>query len=53
MSALKGIKILELTASVGGEYCGKLLSDFGAEVIKWEDPVTGSPTRHLAPFDES
>ena len=49
MSALKGIRILELAEGVAGEYCGKLLADFGAEVIKVERPG-GSPTRTLGPF---
>ncbi len=35
---------------MSGEYCGKLLSDFGAEVIKLEKPGCGSPTRSLGPF---
>ncbi|WP_439134055.1 CaiB/BaiF CoA transferase family protein [Pseudomaricurvus sp.] len=52
-SALAKIKILELTQAVSGEYCGKLLSDFGAEIIKLEDPVSGSPTRHMAPLVSS
>ena len=50
MSALSGIKVLELAESVGGEYCGKLLADFGAEVIKIEKPGSGSPTRSVGPF---
>ncbi len=50
MSALSGIKVLELSESVSGEYCAKLLSDFGAEVIKLEKPGRGSPTRSLGPF---
>jgi crotonobetainyl-CoA:carnitine CoA-transferase CaiB-like acyl-CoA transferase len=50
MSALVGITVLELSESVSGEYCGKLLSDFGATVIKLEKPGCGSPTRHLGPF---
>jgi crotonobetainyl-CoA:carnitine CoA-transferase CaiB-like acyl-CoA transferase len=50
VSALRGIRVLELAQSVSGEYCGKLLSDFGAEVIKLEQPGTGSPTRLLGPF---
>ncbi len=50
MAALCGIKVLELAQSVSGEYCGKLLSDFGAEVIKLEKPGSGSPTRRLGPF---
>lgn len=50
MSALSSYRVLELAEGVGGEYCGKLLSDFGAEVIKIERPGTGSPTRQLGPF---
>jgi crotonobetainyl-CoA:carnitine CoA-transferase CaiB-like acyl-CoA transferase len=50
MSALTGIRIVELAESVAGEYCGKLLADFGAEVIKIERPECGSPTRAMAPI---
>jgi crotonobetainyl-CoA:carnitine CoA-transferase CaiB-like acyl-CoA transferase len=49
MSAFTGIRIVELAESVAGEYCGKLLADFGAEVIKVERPG-GSPTRAMAPL---
>lgn len=49
MSALKGLRIIELAEGVAGEFCGKLLSDFGAELIKIERP-SGSPTRHMGPF---
>jgi crotonobetainyl-CoA:carnitine CoA-transferase CaiB-like acyl-CoA transferase len=50
MSALKAVRVLELADGVGGEYCGKLLADFGAEIIKIERPDGGSATRHLGPF---
>jgi len=50
MSALTGIRIVEVAESVAGEYCGKLLADFGAEVIKVERPDCGSPTRAMAPI---
>jgi crotonobetainyl-CoA:carnitine CoA-transferase CaiB-like acyl-CoA transferase len=50
MSALTGIRIVELAESVAGEYCAKLLADFGAEVIKIERPDCGSPTRAMAPI---
>lgn len=50
MSALTGFRIVELAGSVAGEYCGKLLADFGAEVIKVEAPGCGSSTRALAPI---
>jgi crotonobetainyl-CoA:carnitine CoA-transferase CaiB-like acyl-CoA transferase len=50
VSALKGLRILELAAGVAGEYCGKLLADFGAEIIKIEAAGVGSDTRRMAPF---
>lgn len=50
MSALRGFRIVELAEGVAGEYCGKLLADFGAEIIKVERPGTGSPTRAMAPI---
>jgi len=49
MSALTGLRIVELADSVAGEYCRKLLADFGAEVIKVEPPGCGSRTRAMAP----
>ena len=49
MSALKGLRIVELAESVAGEYCGKLLADFGAEVVKVEPPGRGSATRAMTP----
>jgi len=50
MSALSGFRVVELAESVAGEYCGKLLADFGAEVIKLEAPGCGSPTRSMSPI---
>lgn len=50
MTALQGIRIIELAESPAGEYCGKLLADFGAEVVKVERPGKGSPTRAMAPI---
>ncbi len=49
MSALNGIRIVELSESVAGEYCGKLLADFGADVVKVERPGQGSLTREMTP----
>lgn len=48
-SALEGIRILELSVGVAGGYCGKLLADFGAEVVKIEAPGRGDPLRSHPP----
>lgn len=50
MSALTGFRVVELAGSVAVEYCGKLLADFGAEVIKVEAPGCGSSTRAFSPI---
>jgi crotonobetainyl-CoA:carnitine CoA-transferase CaiB-like acyl-CoA transferase len=47
MSALTGLRIVELAETVAGEYCGRLLADLGAQVIKVERPTCGSPTRSM------
>ncbi|MQG08640.1 MAG: CoA transferase, partial [SAR202 cluster bacterium] len=41
---LKGIKVLDLGHYIAGPYCGKLMADMGAEVIKIEPP-SGEPGR--------
>ncbi|MFA7602699.1 MAG: CoA transferase [Novosphingobium sp.] len=47
--ALTGLTIIEIAERPAGENTGKLLADFGAEVIKVERPG-GAPTRHMSPF---
>jgi crotonobetainyl-CoA:carnitine CoA-transferase CaiB-like acyl-CoA transferase len=49
-SALDGIRVIELAQGVAGPYCGKLLADAGAEVIKVEPPETGDSSRDVGPF---
>ena len=48
--ALAGAQVIDLFTTPGGAYCGKLLVDLGAEVLKIEDPRTGDPTRQRQPF---
>lgn len=50
MGALDGVKVLELSEFISGPYCGKMLADLGAEVIKIEKPGTGDAARHHGPF---
>ncbi len=51
-SALDGVKVLEFATMVSGPYCGKLLADMGADVIKVEPP-SGDPARSYGPFPSS
>lgn len=40
-TALNGIKVVELSHVISGSYCGMLLGDMGADVIKIERPEKG------------
>ncbi|MDS9472555.1 CaiB/BaiF CoA-transferase family protein [Sporosarcina pasteurii] len=42
---LEGIKVLELGNIVAAPFAGKILAEFGAEVIKVEEPTSGDPLR--------
>jgi formyl-CoA transferase/succinyl-CoA--D-citramalate CoA-transferase len=42
---LAGLKVLELGAFIAGPFCGQLLADLGAEVIKVEPPGQGDAMR--------
>jgi len=43
--ALAGLRVLEMGQLLAGPFCGQLLGDLGAEVIKVEPPGTGDPMR--------
>ncbi|TMR04315.1 CoA transferase [Actinomadura soli] len=42
---LEGLRVIELGQLLAGPFCGQLLGDFGADVIKVEDPKHGDPMR--------
>ncbi|WP_174278234.1 CaiB/BaiF CoA transferase family protein [Sphingomonas bacterium] len=43
--ALQGIRVIELGQLIAGPFCGQLLGDMGADVIKVEPPGAGDPMR--------
>ena len=45
VSALSGLKVVELGQLIAGPFAAKTLADFGADVIKIEPPGTGDPLR--------
>jgi len=47
---LEGIKVIELGNFIAGPFCGMLLGDMGADVIKIERPKNGDQTRAMPPM---
>ena len=47
---LEGLQVLELGRFISAPYCGKLLADMGAQVIKIETPGAGDSSRQYGPF---
>ena len=48
--ALDGVNVLDLSDSIGGAYCTKLLADLGAEVMLVEYTGSGHPLRRTGPY---
>ena len=42
---LSDLKVVEMGTLIAGPFCGQVLGDFGADVIKVEDPGKGDPMR--------
>ena len=42
---LHDLRVIEMGQLLAGPFCGQLLADFGADVIKIEPPGQGDPMR--------
>ena len=49
MGPLAGVRVLDLTRVLAGPWATQLLADFGADVIKVEEPRAGDDTRQWGP----
>src|SRR5690625_1011955 len=49
-NTLKGVQVIEICNVAAGPFCGMLLADMGADVIKIEQPGTGDTLRSWAPI---
>lgn len=45
----RGLRVVEVSSDPAGEMAGKVLAQYGADVVKLE-PAEGSPTRRVGPF---
>ena len=45
-AALKGLRVIEMGQLIAGPFAGKMLGEFGADVIKIEPPGAGDPLRN-------
>lgn len=44
---MEGIRVLEVATFLAAQFCGTILADFGADVIKIEHPKIGDPLRQF------
>ena len=46
---LAALKVIDMTRVIAGPYCGQIMGDLGADVIKIERPIEGDDCRRVGP----
>lgn len=46
----EGVRVVELATTIAGPYCGMVLADLGADVVKVERPGHGDDARAMPPY---
>ena len=49
---LSGLKVIEVGVAMAGPFCGMMLGDYGADVLKVERVALGDDSRHWPPYFE-
>ena len=49
---MEGVRVLDIATYIAAPYCATVLAEFGAEVIKVEQPGVGDPCRRLGTVSE-
>src|ERR671910_1225525 len=49
---LEGVRVVDLSRVLAGPFCGALLGDLGADVVKVEDPQVGDESRTWPPHKD-
>ena len=49
---MEGVRVLDIATYIAAPYCATVLAEFGAEVIKAEQPGVGDPCRRLGTVSE-
>ena len=51
--ALAGVRVIEWGNLVSAPFCGKVLAELGADVVKIEPPETGEEGRYRGPYPDN
>jgi succinyl-CoA:(S)-malate CoA-transferase subunit B len=50
---LEGVRVLDIATFIAGPFCGTILGEFGAEVVKFEQPGVGDPMRRFGTITDN